>query len=30
MGGGGEGGGFPGLATTAASPQFAMEIYNSV
>ncbi len=30
MGGGGEGGGFPGLPTTAASPQFTTEIYNSV
>ncbi len=30
MGGGGEGGGFPGLVTTAASPQFTTEIYNSV
>ncbi len=29
-GGGGEGGGFPGLATTAASPKFTREIYNSV
>jgi hypothetical protein len=28
--GGGEGGGFTGLATTAASPQFTTEIYNSV
>ncbi len=26
----GEGGGFNGLATTAASPQFTTEIYNSV
>jgi hypothetical protein len=29
MGGGG-GGGFTGLTTTAASPQFTTEIYNSV
>ncbi len=29
LNGGGEGGGFPGLATTAASPQFTTEIYNS-
>jgi hypothetical protein len=28
--GGWEGGGFTGLATTAASPQFTTEIYNSV
>ncbi len=28
--GGGEGGGFTGLATAAASPQFTTEIYNSV
>jgi hypothetical protein len=26
----GGGGGFTGLATTAASPQFTLEIYNSV
>ncbi len=29
-GGGGKVGGFTGLATTAASPQFTTEIYNSV
>jgi hypothetical protein len=29
-GGGGWGGVFTGLATTAANPQFTTEIYNSV